>query len=302
MDSFRRRARPWIEANLPPSGDQAATDDRMLQNALFDAGFAGIAFPAEYGGAGLTFDHQRAFYEEAIGRRTPTGFMVSIGMLGATLLDYGTPELKRRHLPRMLRGDEEWIQLLSEPTGGSDMAGALTRLTRDGDIYILAGSKMWSTGALRADYGLCLARSDWDAPKHRGLSTIAVPLKDTPGLTIEAIRAVTGEPGEFCIEYFDNVALPTTNLVGGLNDGWAVAQRLLYHERNAGSGIEHGIGLGGTATVGRSWDHGYVAEGARRRGLSADPVLRQRIADCYIEGVVSRYAAERIMDGLRGGG
>ena len=116
-------------------------------------------------------------------------YMVSIGMLGPTLLDHGSHEAKLRFLPPLLRGDEVWIQLLSEPRGGSDMAGAVTRLTKDGDSYVLNGAKMWSTGALDADYGLCLCRSDWDMPKHRGLSTIAVPLSDeTPGLTIQAIR------------------------------------------------------------------------------------------------------------------
>ena len=119
-----------------------------LQALIFDAGFAGIAFPTEYGGGGLTLEHQKAFFDDACkGRRTPSGYMVSIGMMGPTLLDHGSEELKRRHLPRILRGDEEWMQLLSEPSGGSDMAGAITRLTRDGDTYVLNGAKMWSTGA-----------------------------------------------------------------------------------------------------------------------------------------------------------
>ena len=170
--------------------------------------------------------------------------MVSIGMMAATLLDHGSELLKQRHLPRMLRGDEEWMQLLSEPSGGSDMAGALTRLTRDGDTYILNGSKMWSSGAAQADYGLCLARTDWDVPKHRGLSMIVVPLKDTPGLTIDPIRAVTGVDGHFCTEFFDDIQLPAENLVGEENQGWAVAQRLLYHERLATAGAGHGYGLG----------------------------------------------------------
>ena len=204
LSSFHSRARIWIEHNLPRSDDSAGIDDKALQNLIFDAGFAGIAYPVRYGGAGLTFEHQKAFFAEAKGHRVPMGFGVSIGMLGPTLLDFGSDALKDFHLPRILRGDELWIQLLSEPTGGSDMAGALTRLTHDGDTYVLNGSKMWSSGALYSDFGMCLARTDWDAPKHRGLSMIAVPLQGTPGVQIDAIRSVTGLPGEFCIEFFDN--------------------------------------------------------------------------------------------------
>ena len=137
---------------------------------MFEHGFAGIAFPAEYGGAGLTLEHQKAFFDvaAALDRQVPTTNSVSIGMLGPTILDHGSQEAKLRFLPPLLRGDELWIQLLSEPRGGSDMAGSITRLTRDGDTYILNGSKMWSSGAHESDYGLCLCRSDWDVPKHRG--------------------------------------------------------------------------------------------------------------------------------------
>ena len=300
LDAFGARARAWIDANLPRSDDPVSLDDRTLQNRLFDAGFAGIAFPREYGGAGLTFEQQKVFFAHAAGHQVPSGYGVSIGMLGATLLDHGSDELKQVHLPRILRGDERWIQLLSEPSGGSDMAGALTRLTRDGDTYVLNGSKMWSSGALHSDYGMCLARTDWDAPKHRGLSMIAVPLKGTPGLTIDAIRQVTGAPGEFCLEFFDDVALPAANLVGKENEGWAVAQTLLFHERNATAGIAHGYGVMVEGSSTRD-DYRYQLEGARRRGLGADPVVRQHIATSYIEQTVARCAGLRVMTGMRTG-
>jgi alkylation response protein AidB-like acyl-CoA dehydrogenase len=301
LAGFRSRARIWIEKNLPTSDDPTEIDDTALQNVIFDAGFAGIAYPVQYGGAGLTFEHQRAFFAEAAGHRVPMGFGVSIGMLGPTLLDYGSETLKTHHLPRILRGDELWIQLLSEPTGGSDMAGALTRLTRDGDTYVLSGSKMWSSGALYSDFGMCLARTDWDAPKHRGLSMIAVPLKGTQGLTIDAIRSVTGVPGEFCVEFFDEVTLPAENLIGAENEGWTVAQRLLLHERNAGNGLQHGVGLFGISGDAPGVTVQEIAEGVRRRGLSADPALSQRVVEAYIEAAVSRYAGQRIMAGLRTG-
>ena len=300
---FRSRARAFIEANLPRQGEEHQLTDHVIQAQIFDAGFAGIAFPAEYGGAGLTLDHQRVFYEETDGHVTPQGFGVSIAMLGATLLDFGSEELKARHLPNILRGDELWIQLLSEPNGGSDMAGALTKLSRDGDTYVLTGSKMWSSGARRADFGMCLARTDFEAPKHRGLSMVAVPLQGTPGVTIDTILQSTSVPGDFCTEFFDDVVLPVANLIGDENQGWAVAQRLLFHERNATAGISHGLGLMGSRSNEGS-DHiasGALFRGARRRGLGGDPVLRQRIAESHVEHVVSMAARTRIMTGLQTG-
>jgi alkylation response protein AidB-like acyl-CoA dehydrogenase len=305
LDAFGERARAWIGENLPEEGDETVADPE-LQAVVFDAGFAGIAFPKEYGGAGLTLQHQKVFFDTAgeMGRRVPSGYMVSIGMMAATLLDHASELLKQRHLPRILRGDEEWMQLLSEPSGGSDMAGALTRLTRDGDSYILNGSKMWSSGAAKADYGLCLARTDWDAPKHRGLSTIAVPLKGTPGLTIDPIRAVTGVEGHFCSEFFDDIELPAENLVGEENQGWAVAQRLLYHERLATAGAGHGYGLGmaggGEAGFGGRGVRALI-DAARSRNAANVGAVRQQIAESFIERTVSRYANERVMTGQRTG-
>jgi alkylation response protein AidB-like acyl-CoA dehydrogenase len=305
LSEFGGRARAWIAGNLPEEGDQSISDQE-LQAKIFDAGFAGIAFPKEYGGAGLTLDHQRVFFDTAgeLGKRVPAGYMVSIGMLGPTLLEHASEPIKLRHLPRILRGDEEWMQLLSEPSGGSDMAGSITRLTRDGDTFVLNGSKMWSSGAMQADYGLCLARTDWDAPKHRGLSTIAVPLKGTAGLTIDPIRAVTGIPGHFCTEFFDNIVLPAEYLVGPENGGWAVAQTLLYWERLATAGAGHGYGLSGTTAD----EAGYGGRGirplidaARARNVADDGAIRQEIAQAYVERTVSRYAGERVMTGQRTG-
>src|SRR5215475_10392726 len=130
LSEFGERARAWIAENLPEDGDGSITD-KDLQAKIFDAGLAGIAFPKEYGGSGLTLDHQRVFFDIAgeLGKRVPSGYMVSVGMLGPTLLEHASEEIKLRHIPRILRGDEEWMQLLSEPSGGSDMAGSITRLT-----------------------------------------------------------------------------------------------------------------------------------------------------------------------------
>jgi alkylation response protein AidB-like acyl-CoA dehydrogenase len=303
VESFTMRARPWIESNLP-TWDEPYEGGPVLQNRLFDAGYAGIAFPAEYGGAGLTLEHQKAFFDltDSLNRQVPMDYLVSMGMLGPTILDHGSHEAKRRFLPPLLRGDEMWIQLLSEPRGGSDMAGAITRLTRDGDVYVLNGSKMWSSGAHHSDWGLCLCRSDWDAPKHRGLSMIAVPLKDAPGMTINVIRTADGRPGEFCEEFFDDVVLPVENLIGEENSGWVVAQTLLFHERNATGSIGFGHLGARTGGAGRNisaYEPPTAAELARtavRSGVakSTSPL----IADAYIDSIVNRLTADRITKGL----
>ena len=170
VEQFRERARAWIEANLEPRDGRGPRPfdievERVVQARMFDAGFTGFAFPAEYGGGGLTVEHQKAFFEEAEGYVLPSFFAVSIGMLGPTILDYGTEEQKARHLPKILRGDEIFVQLLSEPSGGSDLAGALTRATRDGDTWVINGSKIWTSGADIATHGLMLARTDWNVPE-----------------------------------------------------------------------------------------------------------------------------------------
>jgi alkylation response protein AidB-like acyl-CoA dehydrogenase len=304
--TFRGRAEQWIKANLP-SYDEPEVGGKELQRRTFDGGFAGIAFPEEYGGAGLTLEHHQAFYDaaHALQRQVPLKLMVSVGMLAPTLLDHGSHEAKSRFLPPLLRADDEWIQLLSEPRGGSDMAGATTRLTRDGDTYVLNGAKMWSTGAYRADYGLCLCRSDWDAPKHRGLSMVAVPLQATPGVTIEQTRTAAGRLGEFCQEFFDDVVLPSGNLIGEENQGWVVAQTLLFHERNAVGNV--GYGYFGPAA--RSTGHApfemmtqtpsqLAAIAARRGTLGA---VGSRLAEAYVDSVVGPLTEARIMTGMRAG-
>lgn len=300
VDDFTQRARAWVVDNLPERGDDSLSEHE-LQALLFDAGFAGIAMPREYGGAGLTLRHQQAFYDQAAqGHRVPTMFSVSIAILGVTLLDAGDEVLKKRHLPRILRGDERWIQLLSEPSGGSDMAAALSRLDRDDDGWILNGAKMWSTAAMSADWGMCLARTDFAVPKHAGLTMVAVPLKNTPGVTIQPIRHANGVEADFCQEFFDDVRIPADHVIGEVNEGWKVAKILIAYERLAAGGAAHGYGLTARSEGGggaRTADPAVLVEAARRRRSTVG--LRQRIADAYIERRVSKFANERIATGIR---
>ena len=224
---------------------------------LWDGGFAGICFPDEYGGLGLPIAYQRAFdiesrcYEMPIILNTPT-----FTICAATILDMGSEDQKRTHIAGALRGDEVLVQLLSEPSGGSDLAGVITRADRRGDKWVVNGAKTWSTSAFAADYGLMLARTDWDVPKHEGLTMFLVPI-NAPGITMRRIKQVNGSV-EFCEEFFDGLELGDDAVVGEVNDGWAVASRQLYHERRAvGGGSEFASGIGAESKTDMPTD--YVA-------------------------------------------
>ena len=201
MQEFREKARAWLEENAPRRGrqrtdEEAEVEDRDLvaeskdfQARLFDAGFAGITWPAEYGGQGLTNEHQRAFNEEAADFELLTGtFTIGLGMCAPTILAYGTEEQKQRYIRPMLRADEVWCQLFSEPGAGSDVASLQSRAVRDGDEWVLNGQKVWTTGAHYCDYGIVIARTDPDQPKHRGISMFIIDMK-SPGVTVQAAAA-----------------------------------------------------------------------------------------------------------------
>jgi alkylation response protein AidB-like acyl-CoA dehydrogenase len=253
---FAERARVWLADNMPRIADtnnppyadrgeeQSWQHVRQLQRRLHQGGFAGICFPTEYGGLGLDIAYQKAFdnvsaeYELPLILNTPT-FTICC----PTILDMGSEEQKQQHIPAALRGDQVLVQLLSEPSGGSDLAGVITRAERRGDKWIINGAKTWSTGAFAADYGLLLARTNWDVPKHEGLTMFLAPL-DSPGITLRRIKQVNGSI-EFCEEFFDDLELGDDAVVGEVDKGWEVASRQLYHERRAvGGGSEFASGSG----------------------------------------------------------
>jgi alkylation response protein AidB-like acyl-CoA dehydrogenase len=312
VEEFRLRARAWLADNMPrlPEDAPPATraddagiwmHDRELQRVLWDGGFAGICFPREYGGLGLGIEYQHAFTEESFPYEMPVHLNVpNFSILAATLVDHGTPEQKARYLPAILKGEQQWVQFLSEPTGGSDLAGCVTRADRDGDEWILSGSKIWSTAAMSATHAMCLARTDWDAPKHRGLSMFIMEIHQ-PGVQVEPIKQVNGSL-EFCQEFFDDVRLPAESIVGDVNDGWTVTQTLLAHERNA-------VGGGSPYVSGRN----HLAEGAdgardltlislvRALGTDDEPVARQLVAEAHALDVVQRGLVRRVSVGMATG-
>ncbi len=226
-------------------GDESAWERaRELQKRLYVGGFAGICFPREYGGLGLDVAYQKAFDVEAFGYEMPLILNIpTFTICCASLLDTASEAQKRQHISAALRGEEVLVQLLSEPSGGSDLAGLITRAERNGDTWIINGAKTWSTSAFAADYGLLLARTDWTVPKHEGLTMFLAPIK-APGVTLRRIRQVDGST-EFCEEFFDGLRLGDDAVVGEVNNGWDVASRLLHHERRAvGHGSEYASGRG----------------------------------------------------------
>jgi alkylation response protein AidB-like acyl-CoA dehydrogenase len=305
LDQFRQESRAWVEANLarrPASDTRAVGADsktpeeiaasRVLQRRLHQGGYAGISFPEEYGGRGLTAAHDRVFREETVGFVTPDfggAGHVTFGPIARSMLAHASPEFLRRHIPRMLSGEALWCQFYSEPEAGSDLAGIRTRATRDGEHWVLNGSKIWSTGADHADYGMCLARTDWNVPKHRGLTWFAVPTT-VKGLTVRRIVQINGSAG-FCEEFLDDVFVGEEDVIGEVNQGWAVAQTMLVYERGAGEAAVLPLEP-------RALAPDLVAL-ARKAGRAQDPVVRQQIARAHINDYAQYHLGKRVAARLR---
>jgi alkylation response protein AidB-like acyl-CoA dehydrogenase len=306
---FRSRARAWLAENLPPQEpDQAALLERdgeaswqrarELQKTLYDGGFAGICFPREYGGLGLGYEYKKAFDAESVGYETPLMLNVpSFAICCATILDMGSEEQKRTHIRAALRGDEVLVQLLSEPSGGSDLAGIITRADRRDDRWIINGAKTWSTWAFAADYGLCLARTDWNVPKHEGLTMFLLPLRH-PGITINRIQQVNGSV-EFCEEFFDDVEVGDDAVVGEPGQGWEVASRQLYHERRSmGDGSEYTSGPGISEAEDVSVDLLSLVE---RTNQEDSERVREMIGRALVHRTVHGQLSEHVFHAVAGG-
>ena len=305
---FAARARAWLAENMPlidpaqpARGATAARKHRGCARAnskrssttagspasASRANTAGSVCPSSTSGRSTK---SRERYELPIILNTPT-----FTICAATILDTGSEEQKKQHISAALRGDEVLVQLLSEPSGGSDLAGVITRADRVGDKWVINGAKTWSTSAFAADYGLMLARTDWDVPKHEGLTMFLVPI-DSPGITLRRIKQVNGSV-EFCEEFFDNLELGDDAVVGDVNEGWHVASRQLYHERRAvggGSEFASGIGAEGKTDVPIDWVGLLGATGqadserARERAGRAivHKAVQERLIDHVYHGVL----------------
>ena len=298
FEGFRERARDWLAREAPrhgwvkPAGGSRDRTERgsdvarakECQRALFDGGFAGISWPAEYGGQGLGIREQIAFNAESLDYDLPLGlYIIGLGMCGPTILAVGTEEQKRRYIPPLLSGEEVWCQLFSEPGAGSDVAGLSTRAVQDGGQWVVNGQKIWTSGAQNCDFGILIARTDPDVPKHRGITMFVLDLR-SPGVTLRPIRQIDGG-AHFNEVFFDDVRIPAGNVLGGVGRGWQAATTTLANER---------VSLGAVRAMDDVPSARQLIDRARALGRTADPVLRQELARLWIAERTVGLLGERI--------
>ncbi len=318
VEEFAARARGWFAKHLPPTDPTAGhffftdasarTDEhdlariqrcRELQRLLFDGGFAGVCVPEEYGGQGLTAGHQFALNRELRGYDYPLEIQASTFIpCMALLLEFGSEEQKLRHIPAMLRGEEIWAQFLSEPDGGSDAAAAATTAVRDGDRWVLNGSKIWTTGAWYSDWAMCLARTDWDAEKHRGLTIFTLPVR-SPGIEIRRIEMSNGAR-EFCQEFLTDVMVEDRDRLGPVNAGWTIMGRWLHHERTISGGSPYVTSAGGRGDDAAGGIMRLV-QLAREQGTLGDPRTLELIGEARALSLVGDALVRSVTEKMRGG-
>ncbi|MFI8362334.1 acyl-CoA dehydrogenase [Streptomyces sp. NPDC085612] len=301
-EEFRAGLRDWLAKVLPglPAKPSPAdwpgrrAYDLGWQRRLHDAGYAGLHWPLDAGGRGATPTQHLIFLEETERAGAPYVGANFVGLLhaGPTIAAEGTAEQRARWLPPVLRGEEVWCQGFSEPGAGSDLASLRTRAVRDGDDYVVTGSKIWTSHAEVADWCELLVRTDPGAPKHRGISWLAMPM-DAPGVTVRPLRTLAGST-EFAEVFLDEVRVPVTHRVGAENDGWRVTMVTLSFER-------------GTAFVGEvvacRRTLGELARAAKRNGRWDDPVLRRRLGRLHGEfGALWRLTQWNVSESERSGG
>jgi alkylation response protein AidB-like acyl-CoA dehydrogenase len=306
QEEFRAKVQAFLRENLPRGWGQAGfRPERMSmteflrdwQRRLYEGGFLGMAWPKEFGGQGASQIEMAIFNEEIARVRAPAPLNVlGLTMAAPTIITYGTDEQKRRYLPKILSCEEIWCQGFSEPNSGSDLAAARTRAELQGDEFVVNGQKVWTTLGHIADWCMLVVRTDPDAPKHRGLSYLLVDMK-SPGITVKPLRQMTGE-AEFNEMFFEDVHVPRQNLLGGLNEGWRVATTTLMNERGTtalASVMRYRIVFDEILDLVRS---------ITRNGAPAisDPVVRQRLAQFYVELEMLRFTSYRAFSQILRGG
>jgi alkylation response protein AidB-like acyl-CoA dehydrogenase len=291
-EAFRDELRAWLQDNDPgpePTGDEAAFEFRRgWQRRLYDAGWAGVSWPKEYGGRGASLVEQAIFNEETVRSQTPqVANVLGLAMGGPTVIAHGTEEQKRRFLPPILSADEIWCQGFSEPESGSDLASLKTRARRDGDEWVVTGQKVWTTFAHHAKWCMLVARTDPDAPKHKGLTYFLMDMEQD-AVQVRPLVQITGE-AEFNELFIEEARIPQENIIGGEGEGWAVAITTLMHERAT---LAFGLQVAVQIALGE-----LLAKARESRGnggpASEDPIIRQRLAQLLMEAEVLRLNAYR---------
>ena len=294
-EEYREKVQAFLAEKLPPNwkGIGALTGHALehfvteWRATLFSSGYLAPGWPVEFGGGGLSELEQVIIAEEFARAGVPTGGhndVFSIQMLGNTLLLFGTEEQKRHYLPRLLAGEDTWCQGYSEPNAGSDLSNVGLRAELDGDQWVLNGQKIWTSAGHLADHIFTLARTDPDAPKHKGISFLLVDMRQ-PGIEVRPIKMLSGE-SEFNEVFYTDAVVPKENVVGGVNNGWAVAMGLLGFERGAAASI---------APIAFEAEFDRLLQLAKDRGVSNDPRIRQKLAWCYSKVQVMRYLGMRTL-------
>jgi alkylation response protein AidB-like acyl-CoA dehydrogenase len=288
---FRSGVRTWVEANLPADkrggrGGAQRFDDPFMREwsrTLFEAGYAGLTWPKEYGGQGAPPSFQAILYEELAAVQAPTHVgVIGLNMAGPTIIAHGTEEQKERYLQPLLAADEIWCQGFSEPDAGSDLAAARTRAERRGDVYVVNGQKVWSSFAHIADFCILVTQSDPDAPHYKNLTYLLVDMH-APGVEVRPLRQITGE-AEFNEIFFTDVQVPVENRLGDEGDGWQVAMTTLLHERAT-------LGFALTATFDALF--GRLLEETEQR--KPTPYVRDALAREWIELQALRFTNYRAL-------
>jgi len=289
-EAFRLKVRKWIAAHMPKRSDMRDLEaSRAWQRTLHAAGFLGVGWPAEYGGAKLT-KIQQAILNEELARANAPGVINSMAIwwVGPAIIRYGSEEQKRRFLPKILDAEEIWATGYSEPGSGSDMAAAKTRAERDGDSYVVTGQKVWTTIAHLSDWFFVLVRTSTEGKKWAGLSLLLMDLK-SPGVEVRPIRQITGD-SEFNEVFMNEVRVPVTNRLGAEGQGWEIVTSALINERT---------GIAGSIRTDQVLARlvGLV----RQRRLANDPIWRQRVSDLAIRAQITKASGFRAMtDDLKG--
>jgi alkylation response protein AidB-like acyl-CoA dehydrogenase len=290
---FRDEARAWFTENVPRDWVKRRDEEESMlgrfeylrgwQRKLYDAGWAGISWPKDFGGRGAPVMEQVIFIEEmARAEAPPMANVIALGLIGPTIIAFGTPDQKKRYLAKMLSAEEIWCQGFSEPNAGSDLAALSTTGVLDGDHFVVNGQKCWTSYAWAADWCELIVRTDPTVPKHKGLTALLVDMH-SPGVEVRGLKQMSGE-SEFGEIFFRDVRVPVANVVGKVNEGWGVAMGTLMHERGT---------FGAALQVNYKRNFNRLVEISKQidrngKPASEDPVIRQKLAQCYAEIEVMR--------------
>ena len=301
--AFRREAKAWLTEHAIPKGhpddfsigafgdldeDAYVEAARRWQRTRFDHGWAALGWPSAVGGRGLPPICQSIYNQEQAAFGVTSGpFVIAVGMVGPTLLRHGTDEQRARFLEPMLRGDDLWCQLFSEPGAGSDLAALSTRAVRDGDDFVVTGQKVWTSAVGRAQWGILLVRTNPDVPKRDGITYLLLDMS-SPGIEPRPLRQMTGD-AHFAEVFLDEVRVPVANVIGEIDRGWAPAKTTLTAERGAIAGGSTGVDADGLVAL------------ARGAGRAGEPLIRRQLVDAHVRQELLRFLRYRTLTAVSQG-